>query len=485
MDFTKLSEQFEAIASENELLKESYSSMAQAMLAFEDKGWNTFGGMELADSFKLEELHRAASVIRENSEANPLLKRGCGLRSSYIFGRGVSFTEQPPRIRRAILDQQNQDVLFSSEAQAINERSHFTDGQFFVLGEVNTKKFQRIPFSEITGVVTDPDDQEQVRYYRRSWTRYEQELNSSAPKPVQISRWYPADTYEPAGGRFVSKIQNQPVDANYKMFASKVNRRAGQIWGVPDAFPALPWAHAYNEYLKDGSRMLKALSMFAWQLKAKTKAGATAAAATIATPANAGSTAVTGADMELSSMPRSGSVNLNDGRALGSMVASALEVSVVALLSDPGTSGAYGTAQTLDVPTVKAMEARQQVWSLFYRRVMKFLGANMLELEINWPKIETEPSQRMMQALALAKETNAIWDDEFRDAVIETLDIAKLHTMPPSADGSSGSSNDGSSAIPSQGNSGAVGSMQDNANDLRPEDNAPIAQPYAIIVYRK
>jgi len=475
MDFKQLSEQFEAIASENELLKESYSSMAQAMLAFEDKGWNTFGGMELADSFKLEELHRAASVIRENSEANPLLKRGCGLRSSYIFGRGVSFTEQPPRIRKAILDQQNQDVLFSSEAQAVNERSHFTDGQFFVLGDVTTKKFQRIPFSEITGVVTDPDDQEQIRYYRRSWTRYEQELNSSTPKAMIMNRWYPSDTYEPASGRFVATIQGQPVDAKFKMFASKVNRRAGQIWGVPDAFPALPWAHAYNEYLKDGSRMLKALSMFAWQLKAKTRAGATAAAATIATPANAGSTAVTGADMELSSMPRSGSVNLNDGRALGSMVASALEVSVVALLSDPGTSGAYGTAQTLDVPTVKAMEARQQVWTLFYRRVMKFLGANMLELEINWPKIETEPSQRMMQALALAHEAGALWDDEFRDAVIETLDIAKLHNTPPSDQGMDSSNNDSGSIVPSQGNSGAAGSMQDNANDLRPADNAPIA----------
>ena len=473
MDFKQLSEQFEAIANENELLKESYSSMAQAMLAFEDKGWNTFGGMELAESFKLEELQRAAAVIRENSEANPLLKRGCGLRSSYIFGRGVTFTEQPPRIRKLIIEQQNQDVLFSSEAQAVNERSHFTDGQFFVLGDMNTKKFQRIAFNEITGVVTDPDDPEQIRYYRRSWTRYEQELNSTAPKPVQMNRWYPADTYEPASGRFAATIQNQPVDAKYRMFASKVNRRAGQIWGVPDAFPALPWAHAYNEYLKDGSRMLKALSMFAWQLKAKTKSGATAAAATIATPASAGSTAVTGADMELSSMPRSGSVNLNDGRALGSMVASALEVSVVALLSDPGTSGAYGTAQTLDIPTVKAMEARQQVWTLFYRRVMKFIGANMGELEINWPKIETEPSQRMMQALALAKQNNAIWDDEFRDAVIETLDIAKLHPTPPPT--SDVSSTPDTSAVPAQGQSGSVGSMQDNSNDLRPADNAPIA----------
>ena len=123
-------------------------------------------------------------------------------------------------------------------------------------------------------------------------------------------------------------------------------------------------------------------------------------------------------------MPRAGSIDLTDGSPLGSMVASALEVSVVALLSDPGTSGAYGTAQTLDVPTLKAMESRQQIWTGFYKRVLFFMGIK--EPYINWPKIESEPSQRLMQALALARETNAIWDDEYRDAVIETLDIPKL-----------------------------------------------------------
>lgn len=220
--------------------------------------------------------------------------------------------------------------------------------------------------------------------------------------------------------------------------------------------------------------MLKALSMFAWQLKAKTKTGATNAAATIATPATAGSTAVMGADMDLSAMPRGNNVNLTDGRPLGSMVASALEVSVVALLSDPGSSGAYGTAQTLDVPTVKAMESRQQVWSLFYKRVLAFFGAKTDALEVNWPKIETEPSQRMTQALALAFETKAIHQDEYRAAIIEVLDVPRLHLEPPS-DGTDVANDNSASAVPSQGNSGTVGSMQDNANDQRAGDNAPVA----------
>ena len=339
-----------------------------------------------------------------------------------------------------------------------------------MLGNVATKAFQRIPLDQISAVVTNPDDEEDIWYYRRSWTRKSSNLVGSGGSDQALNVWYPADTYNPANGRYVARIDNQPVDANFRMFASRVNRRAGSIWGVPDAFPALPWAHAYNEYLKDGSRMLKALAMFAWQLKSRTKSGATNAAAAIASPATAGSTAVLGADMELSSLPRASAIDLTDGRPLGSMVASALEVSVVALLSDPGTSGAYGTAQTLDVPTIKAMEARQHVWTLFYKRIMAFLGAR--DVEINWPKIETESSQRLMQALALARETNAIWDDEYRAAVIETLDIPKLHeNLPPEQ----GAEQAAASAIPSQGNSGTVGSMQDNANDLRDSDNAPVA----------
>mgnify|MGYP003630289223 FL=1 len=474
MESENISDRLYAMASENELLKESYASMAAAVLAFDDKGWNDVGAATGENGFSLQELKDAAKRIREMSEGNPLLKRGSALRSSYVFGKGVSFGILPSRFQKFVDDQKNQDVLFSTEAQTINERSHFTDGQFFVLGDVSTKTFQRIPFSEITAVVTNPDNPEELWYYRRSWTRKAQDLGGTGNRDEELNVWYPADTYVPLNGRYVSRIGDYPVNVKFRMFASRVNRRAGRIWGVPDAMPAVPWAHAYNEFLKDGSRMLKALSMFAWQLKSKTKAGVTNAAAAIATPGAAGSTAVMGSDMELSSMPRAGSIDLTDGRPLGSMVASALEVSVVALLSDPGTSGAYGTAQTLDVPTLKAMEARQAIWTNFYRRILFFMGIK--EPYINWPKIESEPSQRLMQALALARETNAIWDDEYRDAVIETLDIPKLHETPPDAEDPYRDTSGGTaSAVPSQGNSGAVGSTQDNAADLAQADAQPTA----------
>jgi hypothetical protein len=146
------------------------------------------------------------------------------------------------------------------------------------------------------------------------------------------------------------------------------------------------------------------------------------------------------------------------------MVASALEVSVIALLSDPGTSGAYGVAQTLDMPTTKAMQSRQKLWENYMKRILMFFGER--RAEIKWPKMENESSFRQLQSLALAKESNAIWPDEYRTAVLDELDVVAMRAgVPQDSDSQPGSS------VPTQGNSGAVGSMQDNSNELRDMDN--------------
>ena len=446
---------------ENAALLETYNNMAQALLSIEDEGWSLLGVQRtIGDAFTLEELHMLAEKLTEKTDGNPLLKRGFGLRTSYIFGRGVEISDfSSRRIESLVNDPENQAALFSAEAMVINERSNFTSGQFFILGDNATKKLQRIPFKEITGWVSDPDNVDVIRYIRRTWSRIQ--IDGST---MTMQEWYPVDTYTPTIR--VQRIQNQPVNYSKTMFPFMVNKRAGNPWGVPDCFAAYPWAYAYNEYLKDGSRILKSLSMFAWQLKSKTKTGATTAAATIANKNQAGSTAILGADMELSSLPRtSNSVDLGNGKPLAAMVAAALEVSVVALMSDPGTSGAYGVAQTLDVPTTKAMQARQRLWELYLGRVMLFFGQR--ETYVKWPKMETESSYRMVQSLALAYEAGAIWQDEMRAAVLDELDVTSMHSTPPSGDDESRSG----SAVPSQGNSGAVGSMQDNSNELRDLDN--------------
>jgi hypothetical protein len=81
--------------------------------------------------------------------------------------------------------------------------------------------------------------------------------------------------------------------------------------------------------------------------------------------------------------------------------------------------------------------------------------------------METESSYRQLQSLALAKESMAIWPDEYRHAVLDELDVIALRPETPDQGAQDGSG----SSVPSQGNSGAVGSMQDNSNELRDMDN--------------
>ncbi len=119
----------------DQVLSESYSDMARVMLNIDDQGWSLLGLQAPAgDSFSLEELHDLSEKLTEKCDGNPLLKRGFGLRSSYVFGKGVSFENfSSKRIENLVADVQNQQALFSPEAMVINERSNFTSGQFFIL----------------------------------------------------------------------------------------------------------------------------------------------------------------------------------------------------------------------------------------------------------------------------------------------------------------------------------------------------------------
>jgi hypothetical protein len=117
------------------------------------------------------------------------------------------------------------------------------------------------------------------------------------------------------------------------------------------------------------------------------------------------------------------------------------------------------------MPTTKAMQSRQKLWENFMKRVLLFFGER--RAEIKWPKMENESSFRQLQSLALAKESNAIWPDEYRNAVLDELDVVAMRAAVPQ----DGDAQPTSSSVPSQGNSGAVGSMQDNSNELRDMSN--------------
>ncbi len=473
-----LLKEIQELSQNNEILAESYSALARATLDFDEKGWAplnqyTDTGMDLAD---VKVVSRNA---RRQTASNPILKRGSTLRASYVFGRGFKMSQAgsplAPRFQKIIEDPINQQVLFSEAACKKNERALFTDGNFFVRYDKRNRRFSRVPLDEIAGWATDPDDPEIIRYYLRE---YEVREPVTDPYNTYLAEtrkvWYPLDYV----ANPVARINDIPVDRNFVMIDSKSNDETGSLWGLPDALPALPWSWAYSEYLKDGSKMLKALSSIAWQVKSKTAKGGANISSKLVSNKEVAATAVTGADIDISAMPRNNNIDLATGQPLAAMAATAMEVSANALLAEGGND-----SQILDQSTLNAAYARQGNWEDFFMRVLRVLGVP--EPSVTFNNIIVDPAYRTTQSLGQAWMTGLFDAEIMQDAMAEQLGIEAPGSVP---DGVLVPNNEGSFAntgktvgagnpnniASSQGNSGAaVDDLSDGDNNLRDLQNNP------------
>ena len=470
--------EIQELSQNNEILAESYSALARATLDFDEKGWAplnqyTDTGMDLAD---VKVVSRNA---RRQTASNPILKRGSTLRASYVFGRGFKMSQAgsplAPRFQKIIEDPINQQVLFSEAACKKNERALFTDGNFFVRYDKRNRRFSRVPLDEIAGWATDPDDPEIIRYYLREYQVREPVTDPYNTYLAETRKvWYPLDYV----ANPVARINDIPVDRNFVMIDSKSNDETGSLWGLPDALPALPWSWAYSEYLKDGSKMLKALSSIAWQVKSKTTKGGTNISSKLVSNKEVAATAVTGSDIDISAMPRNNSVDLATGEPLAAMAATAMEVSTNAILAEGGND-----SQILDQSTLNAAYARQGNWQDFFLRVLRVLGVP--EAGVTFNNIIVDPAYRTIQSLGQAWMTGLFDAEIMQDAMAEQLGIEAPGTVPsgvlvPNNEGSF--ANTGSTVgagnpnniASGQGNSGAgVDDLSDGDNNLRDLQNNP------------
>ena len=474
----KLLKEIQELSQNNEILSESYSALARATLDFDEKGWAplnqyTDTGMDLAD---VKVVSRNA---RRQTASNPILKRGSTLRASYVFGRGFKMSQAgsplAPRFQKIIEDPINQQVLFSEAACKKNERALFTDGNFFVRYDKRNRRFSRVPLDEIAGWATDPDDPEIIRYYLREYQVREPVTDPYNTYLAETRKvWYPLDYV----ANPVARINDIPVDRNFVMIDSKSNDETGSLWGLPDALPALPWSWAYSEYLKDGSKMLKALSRIAWQVKSKTTKGGTNISSKLVSNKEVAATAVTGSDIDISAMPRNNSVDLATGEPLAAMAATAMEVSTNAILAEGGND-----SQILDQSTLNAAYARQGNWQDFFLRVLRVLGVP--DAGVTFNNIIVDPAYRTIQSLGQAWMTGLFDAEIMQDAMAEQLGIEAPGTVPsgvlvPNNEGSF--ANTGSTVgagnpnniASGQGNSGAgVDDLSDGDNNLRDLQNNP------------
>lgn len=438
-------EQLEAVV--EELVE---NRMADIQLAIDDIGWQPLGGDFGGDELPKSAIEDVSDLLRATLVMNPLVKRGIAVRTSYIWGKGVQFTGIDQK-NAVFTNPLNQRFLFSSEALAENERCLATDGNFFVLarGSIRQRRSKgtseptvmRIPFKQITAHYCNPENPEEVWFFRREWT----ETVTSAEGEVKATprkMWYPSDSYQiPRGKRPPQTIQKIKVDWTGVLIDHSVNKQVGWKWGAPDAMSVVFWAKAHKEFLEDQARLVKSYSRFAFKATAPTPKSVKAVAAKVgsntgnAIPHSArediGGTAVMAPGSNIQAVGRtSGSVDFSAGLPLASYVAAGLEVPLTDLLSDSSLSN-RSAAETLTSSKLAAMVERQKSWASFFKRLFAYWGK---EVDVHFERIEDDTTAKAIQAVAQASTLNVLHAEEVRDLVKNILDIDTDLDLPTEAE---------------------------------------------------
>lgn len=412
----------------NEVLQEAYSDAVRQMFAMDDIGWNRLGGTgQVGPGQNLQEAKQIAEKLEEITPANALLHSGILVKCGYLFadpyeigteGATTSLSAQQKNIIKRI---ENQAEVFGPAALERIENRHYNAGIAFILFDKSSKTFQQIPFSEIDDIIYDPLNRGKLRYVKRVVTYDVVDARTGVKIPKVYKSWYPVSDYTPntPQERFYRKIGDTNVDLNKRMVVSRVNRPTGSVFGIPDAFAAAPWALAYSAYLRDGTKVLAALAEWVWKFTPKKRPAAERAAAAVRTERGTAGSLFT--DMDVQALPRADAVDLTTGRPLASQAAAALGISVVTLMSDPGQSGAYGTAQTLSDPNRRTMLARRQVITDLLCECLRLL--NIEDPAIVWGKIAPGTDKEEMDLVAVAWGTGLVAPEEARPRVLEIAQI--------------------------------------------------------------
>ena len=433
---------------------------AQRLLAAEDRGWArlTSDGESVIDRASIMQV---SAVARINVAADPLIKRGVNLRVAYLGTPSVSAPSSDDgqdlnTVVQAFWDDpENAETFTSVLAGAERERAFNTDGNVFHALPTDPRtgrvRVRIIPPSQITEIITDPEDAATPWLYKRVYSAKrigQDRLGSTSTVNETRTVFHPDVNFRPATR--ARTIDGHDVRWDQPVVHTAVNRPSGSRWGVPDVLAALPWAAGYKDFLEDWAKLHKALATVAFRATAKTRRGAAQTRerfATVPADGQVGAVAVTGEGQTFEAVSKSGAtIDAGSSKPLAGMVAAALDVPVTMLLTDPGVTGARATAETLDRPLELERLLRRAVHADLIRTVLGHVireavrapggplrgtilrdqgtqreiidlqGDQQHDVTVDWPSLEKVDVKTWLEALAVADSLD----------VVDPLTIARL-----------------------------------------------------------
>jgi hypothetical protein len=461
-----------------ELLTESLADLERQ---FAEPGWIRMTA-QLEREFSPEGLVQLRAACRLYGLKNPLLKRGLGLRSAYVWGQGVEIAARADghddeegeqdvnAVVQAFLDNKaNRRAVTGPSARDQLEHALGTDGEVYIAlftkplsGAVQARVLLA---DEIADVICNPDDASDPWYYRRQWTENGLSETTGIVQPTMRTTYYPAVGYRPASRP--SAFAGHPIAWDAPVVHVAANRPLGWKRGVPDAYAAIDWARAYKEFLEDWARLMRSLSRFAWKATTPGSKAAAVKARLAQAPGRgvggeseaAGATAVLPPDVALEAISKSGAtIDAGSGRPLAMMVAAALGVPVTMLLADPGQTGARATAETLDTPTELTMHQRRALWTEAYQTILDYVIAEAVRapkgklagkitrddydqevvildgdtpttVDITWPDLDDVDPLTLVQAIVQADTTGTVRPEEILRLLLTALGVHNVDEL--------------------------------------------------------
>lgn len=387
----------EQVRAERAMVDHLTESIADLEARMYEPGWQRLTA-QADQEFSRAGLKQITAVCRVMAAKNPLIKRGLSLRQAYVWG-DVEISARDRKVNQVVQefndDPGNRRTFTGPGAREELERALGTDGNVFLAAFTNPRtgrvQVRVLPWDEITHVITNPEDASEPWFYRRQWWARRSTGSGVVDEPRVT--YYPAMSHQPTARPRTIADQvtggEVPVQWDAPTVHIAVNRLSGWQFGLPDAYAAIDWAHAYRDFLGDWATLIKSLSRFAWKLTSKGSKQAAAKAKLAAAPSrnpatgeanHAGATASLPPGMALEAIPKSGAtIDSESGRPLAAMVAAALDVPVTMLLGDPGVTGARATAETLDTPTEMMAEQRRRIWTEAMRAIYRHVIASSVK----------------------------------------------------------------------------------------------------------
>ena len=381
-----------------ELIREA-TQQVEDELEIEDRGWirgttssEIITDLSRTDYVKLSRLYYTK---------DPLAKQAIRLWTDYTFGTGMTWQCEDEKTRKALSSywsSRDNQVTLSSRGQRRASNKLLVDGElFFALFLGKEVRVRLIDPLEITEIITDPDDKENERYYKRDWSDTQSKFHTDYycshrnPKDEGCKGW---------SGNTIKQTQKNVLV--YHLPWDNLGQR-----GMPLLLPALDWIKQYRRFLASRVAIMLALARFAW--KTKVSGGTTAVAAAKAKldgqEIPAGSVVVEnmGSDMQPIRTDSNARNAYDDGRMLKLQVAAA--VGIPEQYFGDISIGNLATAKTVELPMMKMFQSYQAIWEDSFKDMDELVleNANLsidTSIDRDFPDIAPEDVFSAAQSIA-------------------------------------------------------------------------------------